>query len=109
MVLMFAQGCAQVAVDEGEQDVGPVAEEIDEAALDQALNRMIQELESSLEAAEIEADETAVGPDGRYLVKSGDYLDKIIKNTVGRLPAAKRYPARRFRASKPACVYALKP
>lgn len=86
MVLMFAQGCAQVVVDEGEQDVGPVAEEIDEAALDQALNRMIQELESSLEAAEIEADETAVGSDGRYLVKSGDYLDKIIKNTVGDSP-----------------------
>ena len=78
MVLMFAQGCAQVAVDEGEQDVGPVAEEIDEAALDQALNRMIQELESSLEQAKQEASKVDEVGEGALLKQKIVKMKKLL-------------------------------
>ena len=59
---------------------------VDEAELDDALSRMIADLEKSLELAAVEAKEDAVAEDGTYVVKNGDYLDKIINNTVGQSP-----------------------
>ena len=59
---------------------------VDEAELDDALSRMIADLEKSLEVAAVEAKEDAVAEDGTYVVKNGDYLDKIINNTVGQSP-----------------------
>ena len=64
----------------------PEPEAVDEAELDDALSRMIADLERSLEAAAVEAKEDAVAEDGTYVVKNGDYLDKIINQTVGQSP-----------------------
>ena len=61
-------------------------EAVDEAELDDALSRMIADLEKSLEVAAVEAKEDAVAEDGTYVVKNGDYLDKIINDTVGQSP-----------------------
>ena len=47
---------------------------------------MIADLEQSLELAAVEAKDDAVAEDGTYVVKNGDYLDKIISNTVGQSP-----------------------
>ena len=58
----------------------------DEAELDDALSRMIADLEQSLELAAVEAKDDAVAEDGTYVVKNGDYLDKIISDTVGQSP-----------------------
>ena len=62
------------------------AEAVDEAELDDALSRMIADLEKSLEVAAVEAKQDAVAEDGTYVVKNGDYLDKIINDTVGQSP-----------------------
>ena len=64
----------------------PVEEAVDEAELDDALSRMVADLERSLEAAALTAKEDAVADDGTYVVKNGDYLDKIITQTVGDSP-----------------------
>lgn len=64
----------------------PVEETVDEAELDNALSRMVADLERSLEAAAISAKDDAVAEDGTYVVKNGDYLDKIITQTVGQSP-----------------------
>jgi hypothetical protein len=61
-------------------------ETVDEAELDDALSRMVADLERSLEAAAIAAKDDAVAEDGTYVVKNGDYLDKIITQTVGESP-----------------------
>ena len=88
------QGCAMVGVElvdsadlaELETANTPEPEAVDEAELDDALSRMIADLERSLEAAAVEAKEDAVAEDGTYVVKNGDYLDKIINQTVGQSP-----------------------
>ena len=51
--------------------------------LDSALKRLIKDLETAMLEA---TDEVEVNEDGTYLVKRGDYLDKIIKSTVGNYP-----------------------
>ena len=51
--------------------------------LDLALKRLIKDLETAMLEAN---DEVEVNEDGTYLVKRGDYLDKIIKSTVGNYP-----------------------
>lgn len=96
--LIFAallQGCTALGVelvDSAElaqlktQAEPPPPETVDEAELDDALSRMIGDLERSLEAAALAAEEDAVAEDGTYVVKNGDYLDKIINQTVGKSP-----------------------
>ena len=88
------QGCAMVGVElvdsadlaELETANTPEPEAVDEAELDDALSRMIADLERSLEAAAVEAKEDAVAEDGTYVVKNGDYLDKSsIRRWVSRL------------------------
>lgn len=94
MVIAMLQGCAMVGVElvdsaelaELKTANTPEPEAIDEAELDDALSRMIADLEQSLEAAAVEAKEDAVAEDGTYVVKNGDYLDKIINQTVGQSP-----------------------
>ena len=88
------QGCAMVGVElvdsaelaELKTPKTPEPEAVDETELDDALARMIADLERSLEAAAVEAKEDAVAEDGTYVVKNGDYLDKIINQTVGQSP-----------------------
>jgi hypothetical protein len=61
-------------------------EEIDVAELDAALARLIRDLEAAIEATRVADQDTkdaVLAEDGTYLVKPGDYLDKIIKQTAG--------------------------
>ena len=93
-LIAVLQGCAMVGVElvdsaelaELKTANTPEPEAVDEAELDDALSRMIADLEQSLEAAAVEAREDAVAEDGTYVVKNGDYLDKIINQTVGQSP-----------------------
>ena len=87
-VLVFASGCATVelepelALASDEDSV----EEIDVAELDAALARLIRDLEAAIEATRVADKNTkkaVLAEDGTYLVKPGDYLDKIIKQTAG--------------------------
>lgn len=92
--MLVLQGCAMLGVElvdsaelaELKAIEVPEPETVDEAELDGALARMIADLERSLEAAAIEAKDDAVAEDGTYVVKKGDYLDKIINQTVGDSP-----------------------
>ena len=95
IVAALLQGCTALGVelvDSAElaqlktQAEPPPVETVDEAELDDALSRMIGDLERSLEAAALAAEEDAVAEDGTYAVKNGDYLDKIINQTVGKSP-----------------------
>ena len=93
-LMLVLQGCAMVGVElvdsaelaELKTASTPKPEAVDEAELDDALSRMIADLEKSLEVAAVEAKEDAVAEDGTYVVKNGDYLDKIINDTVGQSP-----------------------
>ena len=93
-LMLVLQGCAMVgaelvnSAELAELKTGSTLEPeaVDEAELDDALSRMIADLEKSLEVAAVEAKQDAVAEDGTYVVKNGDYLDKIIKDTVGQSP-----------------------
>ncbi len=84
-----------------------------QSELDSALKRLIKDLETAM----LEANEGIdVNEDGTYLVRKGDYLDKIIKRTVGNYPF-KRDILRKafvlanpkvFRRSNPNWMYANK-
>ena len=87
-VLVFMSGCATV---DSEPELALVSdedsvEEIDVAELDAALARLIKDLEAAIEAtrdADKDTKKAVLAEDGTYLVKPGDYLDKIIKQTAG--------------------------
>jgi len=93
-LMLVLQGCAMVgaelvnSAELAELKTGSTLEPeaVDEAELDDALSRMIADLEKSLEVAAVEAKQDAVAEDGTYVVKNGDYLDKIINDTVGQSP-----------------------
>ena len=94
-LIIVLQGCSALGVEliDSAELAGlktaaapPIEEIVDEAQLDDTLTRMVSELEESLEAAAIQAREEAVAEDGTYVVKRGDYLDKIIKRTLGDSP-----------------------
>ena len=76
-------------------------ETIDQAELDDALSRMIADLERQLEEAAAVAKEDEVAPDGTYVVKEGDYLDKIINQTVGSSPLRRDILRRAFVRANP--------
>lgn len=92
--VVLLQGCSVFGVElvdstelaDLKSAVEPEIVEVDEAELDDALSRMIADLERSLESAAVEANTDAVAEDGTYVVKNGDYLDKIINQTVGTSP-----------------------
>ena len=75
---LILPGCtmlgAELADNEEIVELQAAEQPVEEAELDDALSRMVADLERSLEA------------DGTYVVKSGDYLDKIITQTVGDSP-----------------------
>jgi len=87
-VLVFVVGCATV---ESEPELVLASdedsvEEIDVAELDAALARLIKDLEAAIEATRVadkNTEKAVLAEDGTYLVKPGDYLDKIIKQTAG--------------------------
>jgi Tfp pilus assembly protein FimV len=103
------QGCTTLGVElvdsaelaELKSNAAPVEETIDEAELDDALSRMVADLERQLEEAAALAKDDAVAADGTYVVKKGDYLDKIINQTVGSSPLRRDILRRAFVRANP--------
>jgi hypothetical protein len=108
-LIYLLQGCATLGVElvdsaelaELKSNAAPAEEAIDEAELDDALSRMVADLERQLEEASALAKEDEVAPDGTYVVKKGDYLDKIINQTVGSSPLRRDILRRAFVRANP--------
>ena len=108
-LIYLLQGCTTLGVElvdsaelaELKSNAAPVEETIDEAELDDALSRMVADLERQLEEAAALAKEDEVAPDGTYVVKKGDYLDKIINQTVGSSPLRRDILRRAFVRANP--------
>ena len=108
-LIYLLQGCTILGVElvdsaelaELKSNAAPVEETIDEAELDDALSRMVADLERQLEEAAVLAMEDEVAPDGTYIVKKGDYLDKIINQTVGSSPLRRDILRRAFVRANP--------
>jgi len=116
--LSVAPGPSEQKSEEAEDQRSPFDLDLDlderkQSELDSALKRLIKDLETAM----LEANEGIdVNEDGTYLVRKGDYLDKIIKQTVGNYPF-KRDILRKafvlanpkvFRRSNPNWMYANK-
>jgi Tfp pilus assembly protein FimV len=107
--ICLLQGCTTLGVElvdsaelaELKNNAAPAEETIDEAELDDALSRMVADLERQLEEAAALAQEDAVAADGTYVVKKGDYLDKIINQTVGSSPLRRDILRRAFVRANP--------
>jgi Tfp pilus assembly protein FimV len=107
--ICLLQGCTTLGVElvdsaelaELKNNAAPAQETIDEAELDDALSRMVADLERQLEEAAALAQEDAVAADGTYVVKKGDYLDKIINQTVGSSPLRRDILRRAFVRANP--------
>ena len=108
-LIYLLQGCTTLGVElvdsaelaELKSNAAPAEETIDEAELDDALSRMVADLERQLEVAAALAKEDEVSPDGSYVVKKGDYLDKIINQTVGSSPLRRDILRRAFVRANP--------
>jgi Tfp pilus assembly protein FimV len=108
-LICLLQGCTTLGVElvdsaelaELKSNAAPAEEAIDEAELDDALSRMVADLERQLEDAAALAKEDEVAPDGTYVVKKGDYLDKIINQTVGSSPLRRDILRRAFVRANP--------
>ena len=108
-LIYLLQGCTTLGVElvdsaelaELKSNAAPAEEAIDEAELDDALSRMVADLERQLEEAAALAKEDEVAPDGTYVVKKGDYLDKIINQTVGSSPLRRDILRRAFVRANP--------
>ena len=108
-LICMLQGCTTLGVElvdsaelaELKSNAAPVEETIDEAELDDALSRMVADLERQLEEAAALAKDDAVAADGTYVVKKGDYLDKIINQTVGSSPLRRDILRRAFVRANP--------
>ena len=108
-LICLLQGCTTLGVElvdsaelaELKSNAAPAEETIDEAELDDALSRMVADLERQLEEAAALAKEDEVAPDGTYVVKKGDYLDKIINQTVGSSPLRRNILRRAFVRANP--------
>ena len=108
-LIYLLQGCTTLGVElidsvelaELKSNAAPAEETIDEAELDDALSRMVADLERQLEEAAALAKEDEVAPDGTYVVKKGDYLDKIINQTVGSSPLRRNILRRAFVRANP--------
>ena len=68
---------------------------------------MVADLERQLEEAAALAKEDEVAPDGTYVVKKGDYLDKIINQTVGSSPLRRNIFTPGLCTGEPACLHAF--
>ena len=108
-LICMLQACTTLGVElvdsaelaELKSNAAPVEETIDEAELDDALSRMVADLERQLEEAAALAKEDAVAANGTYVVKKGDYLDKIINQTVGSSPLRRDILRRAFVRANP--------
>ena len=108
-LLCLLQGCTTLGIElvnsaelaELKSNAAPAEETIDEAELDDALSRMVADLERQLEEAAAVAMEDEVAPDGTYVVKKGDYLDKIINQTVRSSPLRRDILRRAFVRANP--------
>ena len=108
-LIYMLPGCTTLGVElidseelaELKSNTAPAEETIDEAELDDALSRMVADLERQLEVAAALAKEDEVSPDGSYVVKKGDYLDKIINQTVGSSPLRRDILRRAFVRANP--------
>ena len=108
-LIYLLQGCTTLGVElvdsaelaELKSNAALAEETIDEAELDDALSRMVADLERQLEEAAALATEDEVAPDGTYVVKKGDYLDKIINQTVGSSPLRRDILRRAFVRANP--------
>ena len=108
-LIYLLQGCTTLGVeliDSSElaklkSNAATAEETIDEAELDDALSRMVADLERQLEEAAALAKEDEVAPDGTYVVKKGDYLDRIINQTVGSSPLRRNILRRAFVRANP--------
>ena len=58
-------------------------EDLKQSELDSALRRLVKDLEQAMMSAN---EGVASNSDGTYVVKRGDFLDKIIRTTVGNYP-----------------------
>ena len=84
-----------------------------QSELDSALRRLVKDLEQAMQEAN---EGISANTDGTYVVKRGDYLDKIINSTVGNYPfkhdilrkAFVQSNPKVFRRSNPNWMYANK-
>ena len=94
-------------------DMGLSEDQQNQSELDSALRRLVKDLEQAMQKAN---EGISPNSDGTYLVKRGDYLDKIISSTVGNYPfkrdilrkAFVRSNPKVFRRSNPNWMYANK-
>ena len=69
-----------------------------QSELDSALRRLVKDLEQAMQEAN---EGISAISDGTYLVKRGDYLDKIIRTTVGNYPFKRDILRKAFVQSNP--------
>ena len=69
-----------------------------QSELDSALRRLVKDLEQAMQEAD---DGILANSDGTYLIKRGDYLDKIIRSTVGNYPFKRDILRKAFVQSNP--------
>ena len=69
-----------------------------QSELDSALRRLVKDLEQAMQEAN---EGISANSDGTYLVKRGDYLDKIISSTVGNYPFKRDILRKAFVQSNP--------
>ena len=69
-----------------------------QSELDSALRRLVKDLEQAMQEAN---EGISANTDGTYVVKRGDYLDKIINSTVGNYPFKRDILRKAFVQSNP--------
>ena len=79
-------------------DMGLSEDQQNQSELDSALRRLVKDLEQAMQEAK---EGFSANRDGTYLVKRGDYLDKIIRTTVGNYPFKRDILRKAFVQSNP--------
>ena len=79
-------------------DMGLSEDQQNQSELDSALRRLVKDLEQAMQEAK---EGISTNRDGTYLVKRGDYLDKIIRTTVGNYPFKRDILRKAFVQSNP--------
>jgi len=79
-------------------DMGLSEDQQNQSELDSALRRLVKDLEQAMQEAK---EGISANRDGTYLVKRGDYLDEIIRTTVGNYPFKRDILRKAFVQSNP--------
>ena len=79
-------------------EMGLSEDQQNQSELDSALRRLVKDLEQAMQEAK---EGISANRDGTYLVKRGDYLDKIIRTTVGNYPFKRDILRKAFVQSNP--------